>query len=238
MLRLAFVCTSILATEGMGLAAVGSRVEQIRDARQRCSDALAQPPAHRSLADCNRLVDLPLAWLIEDPDRPGSADEAHAALSLLDRARPSLKRGLDARIATSSAALMLWIAPEAAIDSFAHAKKRAASDATLKMLADYGQGVAELRASHASKAKESFEVFLRASKGRRSIVLAGSATSLEPAITTARAAIEAKEPKPCTSNEECDSGEKCSTVRGACGRPPGCGPSDICADVCYGVCER
>lgn len=42
--------------------------------------------------------------------------------------------------------------------------------------------------------------------------------------------------KPCASTAECGEGRICSTETGACDRPPGCGPEDICAAVCYGTC--
>lgn len=46
----------------------------------------------------------------------------------------------------------------------------------------------------------------------------------------------AAEAKPCASSEECPKGQHCSVEDGDCNRPPGCGPEDICPQVCYGVC--
>jgi hypothetical protein len=40
----------------------------------------------------------------------------------------------------------------------------------------------------------------------------------------------------CASSAECPAGSRCSTEQGACDRPPGCGPEDICPQVCYGTC--
>jgi hypothetical protein len=45
-----------------------------------------------------------------------------------------------------------------------------------------------------------------------------------------------KKGKPCASTKECASEQHCTTEDGACNRPPGCGPKDICAEVCWGVC--
>ena len=42
---------------------------------------------------------------------------------------------------------------------------------------------------------------------------------------------------PCASSAQCAGGEYCTTEDGVCNRPPGCGPSDICPAVCYGVCR-
>lgn len=44
------------------------------------------------------------------------------------------------------------------------------------------------------------------------------------------------EAKPCASSDECPKGQHCSVEDGDCNRPPGCGPEDICPEVCYGVC--
>jgi len=41
---------------------------------------------------------------------------------------------------------------------------------------------------------------------------------------------------PCAATAECGAGLACTTEQGACDRPPGCGPEDMCAAVCYGVC--
>jgi hypothetical protein len=41
----------------------------------------------------------------------------------------------------------------------------------------------------------------------------------------------------CASTAECAAGQRCTTEDGACKRPPGCGPKDICPAVCYGVCK-
>jgi hypothetical protein len=41
--------------------------------------------------------------------------------------------------------------------------------------------------------------------------------------------------RPCLSTSDCRVGH-CTTEDGACNRPPGCGPNDICPAVCYGVC--
>ena len=40
----------------------------------------------------------------------------------------------------------------------------------------------------------------------------------------------------CASSQQCPQGQYCTTEDGACGRPPGCGPNDICPMVCYGKC--
>lgn len=45
------------------------------------------------------------------------------------------------------------------------------------------------------------------------------------------------EAKPCASSEDCPKGHYCTVETGDCDRPPGCGPEDICPQVCYGVCE-
>jgi hypothetical protein len=45
-----------------------------------------------------------------------------------------------------------------------------------------------------------------------------------------------KKAKPCASTQECTAEQHCTTEDGACNRPPGCGPKDICAEVCWGVC--
>jgi hypothetical protein len=47
----------------------------------------------------------------------------------------------------------------------------------------------------------------------------------------------ASKPRACASSAECAAGERCTTEDGACNRPPGCGPRDICPTVCYGVCS-
>lgn len=43
---------------------------------------------------------------------------------------------------------------------------------------------------------------------------------------------------PCASTAACQAGLTCTTEAGACDRPPGCGPEDICPAVCYGVCAE
>jgi hypothetical protein len=43
---------------------------------------------------------------------------------------------------------------------------------------------------------------------------------------------------PCASTASCAAGEHCTTEDGDCNRPPGCGPTDICPDLCYGVCAK
>ena len=44
--------------------------------------------------------------------------------------------------------------------------------------------------------------------------------------------------KPCASTTECAKGELCTTERGVCNAPPGCGgPNVSCPAVCYGTCE-
>jgi hypothetical protein len=43
-------------------------------------------------------------------------------------------------------------------------------------------------------------------------------------------------PLACRSTSECPLGARCTTEDGACNRPPGCKPGDICPAVCYGVC--
>jgi hypothetical protein len=45
-----------------------------------------------------------------------------------------------------------------------------------------------------------------------------------------------KKGKACSSSPECAADQHCTTEDGACNRPPGCGPKDICAEVCWGVC--
>lgn len=45
------------------------------------------------------------------------------------------------------------------------------------------------------------------------------------------------EARPCASSSACEPGGRCTTEDGACDRPPGCGPDDICPQVCYGVCR-
>src|SRR5688572_28437005 len=40
----------------------------------------------------------------------------------------------------------------------------------------------------------------------------------------------------CASTPECAAGHRCSTDDGACEKPPGCKPGDLCAAICYGVC--
>lgn len=40
----------------------------------------------------------------------------------------------------------------------------------------------------------------------------------------------------CASSASCPAGQHCTTEDGACNRPPGCGPTDICPAICYGVC--
>lgn len=42
----------------------------------------------------------------------------------------------------------------------------------------------------------------------------------------------------CMASEECAAGLRCTTESGACERPPGCGPDDVCPAVCYGVCAQ
>ena len=44
-------------------------------------------------------------------------------------------------------------------------------------------------------------------------------------------------PMACASSAGCPAGQRCSTERGACERPPGCGMSAACPAVCYGSCE-
>jgi len=41
---------------------------------------------------------------------------------------------------------------------------------------------------------------------------------------------------PCAATAACAEGLVCTTETGACDKPPGCGPEDICPQVCYGVC--
>jgi hypothetical protein len=48
---------------------------------------------------------------------------------------------------------------------------------------------------------------------------------------------EGKKATACAASEECKKDEYCTTEDGACDRPPGCKPDDICADICYGVCR-
>jgi hypothetical protein len=40
----------------------------------------------------------------------------------------------------------------------------------------------------------------------------------------------------CTSSASCAPNEHCTTEDGECSRPPGCGSTDICPAVCYGMC--
>jgi len=43
-------------------------------------------------------------------------------------------------------------------------------------------------------------------------------------------------PAACPSSESCPAGSYCTTEDDVCLRPPGCGPNDFCAAVCYGWC--
>lgn len=45
----------------------------------------------------------------------------------------------------------------------------------------------------------------------------------------------------CTSSVDCQSDQFCTTETGVCNPPPGCHPRRpgvVCADVCYGTCQR
>jgi hypothetical protein len=42
----------------------------------------------------------------------------------------------------------------------------------------------------------------------------------------------------CASTSACEKGLTCTVETGACDKPPGCGPGDMCAAVCYGVCAE
>lgn len=67
-----------------------------------------------------------------------------------------------------------------------------------------------------------------------------------PAAEPTPAAVSAPPPEappkvaaggPCAATQVCAEGLVCTTEAGACDKPPGCGPDDICPQVCYGVCE-
>lgn len=74
------------------------------------------------------------------------------------------------------------------------------------------------------------------------LVLCTAAACTKNSKTPSPPAVEAAEdggedgPKACASTDECEPGQRCTTDHGACSKPPGCQPGDICAQVCYGVC--
>ena len=43
-------------------------------------------------------------------------------------------------------------------------------------------------------------------------------------------------PGACINTQQCPQGQYCTVEDGACERPPGCGPNDICPMVCWGKC--
>lgn len=65
---------------------------------------------------------------------------------------------------------------------------------------------------------------------------ADPAKAADPAATEPTTARVLAAGKPCRATSECGAGLRCTTDDGACDRPPGCGPSDLCAAVCYGLC--
>ena len=68
------------------------------------------------------------------------------------------------------------------------------------------------------------------------------APASQPAVTTAPPPPAEPATTPvaaggaCAATAACAPGLVCTTDHGACDRPPGCGPDDMCAAVCYGVC--
>jgi hypothetical protein len=120
----------------------------------------------------------------------------------------------------------------------------------LEPVVAFGLVLAQYQAHHLDEAKRALERFNQLSSMgsvKVAIVLAGSPRSL--AHARERAAALGKEMasappkgkakgKPCASAADCAKGEACTTDRGACDRPPGCGAEDVCADVCYGVCVK
>jgi hypothetical protein len=227
-----------LASAGASLArAAGERdvAAAIHSARIACEKGGKE--------DCALLVELPLVWLLEASDRPGDKEDARRVLAYLPQsgAKPAM-------IAASTGAMRLWIDAKTATSAFSQAERL--GDRMLEPVVAFGMGLAEYKANHPEKAKRAFERFDQLTDMRAvkiAVVLAGSRRSMQPARErsaalqkeiAASAAKNKPKGKPCASAADCARGETCTTDRGACDRPPGCGPQDICADVCYGACVK
>jgi hypothetical protein len=64
----------------------------------------------------------------------------------------------------------------------------------------------------------------------------GAGESNDSTPQSAAAAESVVTSTPCASSSQCGASTHCSTEDGVCNRPPGCGPGDICPDICYGTC--